>query len=309
MNANEIESKQEKQALNQKPRLKGFGYLYRRGTIWWVRYSIRGKDFRESSGSERDRDAMKLLKLRWQELGRGRFIGPAQERVTMEELFKSLEMDYSTNGRRSFGTLKGRLVHLRAAFVGLRAVDVTEQKIENYKQMRLAEKTMRGNKPIQSATVNRELSMLRKAFRLAVRQRRIAAAPSIDLLAENNVRQGFIEPPDLEKVVSALPNHLRDFTRFAYITGWRVEKFVDWNGRKLIGNQRRFFLGVQKMESRGFFLLLVNSIKLSTDDGRRVSSLQRKAARACPVTCSIVEMVGPLATFARRGGPLALRPQ
>jgi hypothetical protein len=55
--------------------------------------------------------------------------------------------------------------------VGLRAVDVTEQKIENYKQMRLAEKTMRGNKPIQSATVNRELSMLRKAFRLAVRQK------------------------------------------------------------------------------------------------------------------------------------------
>jgi integrase len=246
MNANEIESKQAKQVLNQKPRLKGFGYLYRRGTIWWVRYSVRGKDFRESSGSERDRDAMKLLKLRWQELGRGRFIGPAQERVTMEELFKSLEMDYSTNGWRSFGTLKGRLIHLRAAFAELRAVDVTEQKIENYKQMRLAEKTMRGNKPIQSATVNRELSMLRKAFRLAVRQKRIAAAPSIDLLAENNVRQGFIEPGDLEKVVSALPYHLREFTRFAYITGWRVGEIRGLEWSKVNRESKTIFLGRSK---------------------------------------------------------------
>src|SRR6202051_620766 len=69
----------------QGPRLKGFGYLYRRGTIWWIRYSVRGRDFRESSHSEQEGIAQKLLKSRWQELGRGRFIGPSQERVTMDD--------------------------------------------------------------------------------------------------------------------------------------------------------------------------------------------------------------------------------
>ena len=50
----------------QGPRLKGFGYLYRRGTIWWIRYSVRGRDFRESSHSEQEGIAQKLLKSRWQ---------------------------------------------------------------------------------------------------------------------------------------------------------------------------------------------------------------------------------------------------
>src|SRR5271169_697272 len=152
----------------QGPRLKGFGYLYRRGTIWWIRYSVRGRDFRESSHSEHEGVAQKLLKARWQEVGRGRFIGPSQERVTMGDLLSSLETDYEVNRRRSLGTLKGRLVHLRGAFENCRAVDVNEDKIERYKLMRLAERTKCGNKPIQPATVNRELAALRKAFHLAV---------------------------------------------------------------------------------------------------------------------------------------------
>src|ERR1700687_5137036 len=97
----------------EKPRLKGFGYLYKRGDIWWIRYSVRGRDFRESSGSDNEDKAHKLLKARWKEVGRGRFIGPMQDKVTMDELFNSLESEYTVNGRRSLGTLQGRLVHLR----------------------------------------------------------------------------------------------------------------------------------------------------------------------------------------------------
>lgn len=29
----------------QRPRLKGFGYLYQRGTIWWIRYGFAGAIF------------------------------------------------------------------------------------------------------------------------------------------------------------------------------------------------------------------------------------------------------------------------
>jgi integrase len=237
----EIEAKK---ALS--PRLKGFGYLYRRGTIWWIRYSVRGRDFRESSHSERERVAQKLLKARWQELGRGRFIGPSQERVTMEDLLASLETEYEINRRRSLGTLKGRLVHLRAAFGSCRALDVNEAKIELYKQTRLVEKTTRGNRPVQPATINRELSMLRKAFRLGVRQRRIAAVPTVDLLEENNVRQGFVEPGDFEKIVTALPEHLRDFMRFAYTTGWRRGEISSLQWSAVNRQARTIFLGRSK---------------------------------------------------------------
>jgi len=40
-------------------------------------------------------------------------------------------------------------------------------------------------------------------------------------LTKNNTQQGFFERPDLEAVVAALPDYLRDFTRFASLTGWR----------------------------------------------------------------------------------------
>ena len=50
--------KQTEGCESEKPRLRGFGYLYKRGKTWWIRYSIRGRDFRESSGSEKDADAM-----------------------------------------------------------------------------------------------------------------------------------------------------------------------------------------------------------------------------------------------------------
>jgi integrase len=44
--------------------------------------------------------------------------------------------------------------------------------------------------------------------------------------ADSERRQGFFERPDLEAVVAALPAYLRDFTRFAYLTGWRKGEII-----------------------------------------------------------------------------------
>jgi integrase len=51
----------------------------------------------------------------------------------------------------------------------------------------------------------------------------------VRVLTENNTRQGFFERPDLEAVVTALPDYLRDFTRFAYLTGWRKGEIISLN--------------------------------------------------------------------------------
>ncbi len=40
------------------------GSVYKRGLVWWIRYSRNGKPFRESSKSTRKRDAEKLLDIR-----------------------------------------------------------------------------------------------------------------------------------------------------------------------------------------------------------------------------------------------------
>jgi hypothetical protein len=191
---------------------KGLGRIYQRGGIWWIRYGHRGHGLRESSGSHSKEDARALLLKRLQEIGRPGFVNPAAEkRVLVTDLLDGLVLDYQNNRRRSLATLTWRLAPLHEFFAFERAVDVTEHRVERYKRARLDDEKA-------PATVNRELAALRRAFRLGLRQRRIASAPDIALLAEDNVREGFVDAPALEVLVGRLPEELQDLTRFAGCT-------------------------------------------------------------------------------------------
>jgi len=81
---------------------RGFGGIYKRGSIYWLRYWHRGTEYRESSGSDSEATARKLLKARIQEMGRpGRFIGPSAERVSFADLADMVRTDYDINRFRS----------------------------------------------------------------------------------------------------------------------------------------------------------------------------------------------------------------
>jgi integrase len=201
---------------------RGFGRKYLRGDVVWIEYWHRGKQYREStgqSGRAGERAADKLLKKRWQDIGRGRFVGPSEERVLLTELLDAVRVDYEINGRRSGWTLADRLEPLRLTFAGERAVDVTEERIARYTQARLTE-------GYAASSVNRELAALRRAFRLAVRQKRISVAPTITVLAENNARQGFVEPATFREIAQHLIAPLDDVAHFGYLTGARKNEVV-----------------------------------------------------------------------------------
>jgi len=46
----------------------GMGQIYQRGRVWWVRYYRNSQEFNESSRSEKEADAKKLLKKRLGEI-------------------------------------------------------------------------------------------------------------------------------------------------------------------------------------------------------------------------------------------------
>ena len=221
---------------HKRPRVRvpGFGTLILRGRIWFIRYSHRGQRREESSRSEYQKIALRLLKKRVQESGKGRRLDPAaEERVRMRDLFDALETDYKNNGRRSADTLVFRLIPLREAFEKDRAVDVTATRIERYKAARLTAGRA-------AATVNRELAALRRTFTIALDQERLSTAPRIRLLAEQNAREGFTTREQFEKIVAELKPYLQDLTRFAYLVGWRRGEVptlewpeVDYQGRRL----------------------------------------------------------------------------
>lgn len=77
-----------------------------------------------------------------------------------------------------------------------------------------------------NAEINRELAIVKRAFRLALQGAKLLHAPHIPMLREANVRTGFFERDQFEDVRAELPEALRGVVTFAYLSGWRVPSEV-----------------------------------------------------------------------------------
>jgi integrase len=182
---------------------------------WWVQYSVRGKRFRESSGSSNRADAVKLLKRRIGDASQGRTIGPQAEKTRFKQLTQMLIDDYRANGRRSLKRIRASVGHLLAFFGDEFAMDITGDRIASYIVYRQDEKAA-------AATINRELAALKRAFRLGEKVGKVIQRPEVSMLREDNRRKGFFEAEEYRAVLEHLPEELKPVIQTAYITGWRI---------------------------------------------------------------------------------------
>jgi integrase len=77
-----------------------------------------------------------------------------------------------------------------------------------------------------NATINRELAWRKQMFTPATRSGKLMTKPHIEMLKENNARQGFFEPDLMADALAQLPADLRLPIEFAFRTGWRVKSEV-----------------------------------------------------------------------------------
>lgn len=200
--------------MPSRPRI---GSIYQRGGRWWIQYRHDGKTIRESSKSELKGDAESLLKQRLAQIMFGAFGGPSLERTKIGELLDDLERDYKTNGKawKAFADpiVRG---HLRPRFGHLRAAKLTTADVQNYISERRSQRAA-------NATINRECSLLKRAFSLGLKQTppKVSRIPTIPRLDENNVRKGYMEYADFVALRQALPEELRAVLTFAFYTGCR----------------------------------------------------------------------------------------
>src|SRR5712692_6546208 len=198
----------------------GMGHMYLRGHIWWIRYCRNGQLFRESSHSEKEAEAKKLLKKRLGEIALGRFAGPKAEKVTFAELAEDFRTDYRIKDRDKQEKIQFKLRPLLAAFGNDRVKSVTTDRIKRY----IEQRQEAGAAP---STINRELSVLKRAFNLAVQAEKIVSKPYIPMLTESNVRTGFFEYEEFLAVREALPSFLRPVVTFGNYTGWRGTEILN----------------------------------------------------------------------------------
>ena len=119
--------------------MRGLGRVFKRGEVYWISYCHRGREHRESSRSNREGDARRLLKKRLGEIGRGKLVGPSEERVTFEDIASDYLRDHTLKGGRSIRQANPRVAHLRRYFGLDRAVDITTARIRAYMEARLEE--------------------------------------------------------------------------------------------------------------------------------------------------------------------------
>ena len=249
---------------------RGEGCVFPRGRIWWVQYSHRGRVFRESSGSQDERIARRLLRKRLGEIGIGAFKGPQVEKTTFEEMAEAIVNDYRINGRKSTDKLGRSLAHLREVFGFSRMIDITTDRINAYILRRQEEKAT-------NATINRELSALKRMFSLGLQSNKVGARPHIPMLKENNVRTGFFEYEDFHRLRNVLPDYLKPLVSFAYYTGWRSEEVrkLRWKQVDLKAGCVRLDVGTTKNDQGRVVFLTQEIVDL-------LSSLWKDRRLDCP---------------------------
>jgi integrase len=199
-------------------RARGSGSIYQNGSsVWWIKFYDRGIPRRESSHSKDPAVAEKLLKRRLAEVLTDVFI--PRQNVRMDTLIQDVLDDHHANGRKSTEHVEARWrLHLAEYFSRMKACEVKTDRIQRYIQHRL-------DQGAERATVNRELSLLKRSLRLAFKAGKLKALPFVPMLKENNARRGFVEVDGYVRLAGECAKvglWLRGLLETAYTFGFRL---------------------------------------------------------------------------------------
>jgi integrase len=240
-----------------RPKVKG-----RETDVWWLDYGVNGERYRESARTKIKSDAQRLLRQKLRDRETGKVVG-RPERVTFGQLRELVERAYILDGRRSSDRLQNALRHLEKVFgtpeltkqiaeaeaqgnteavaslraervsKGTRAMDISSTRLDRYAEKRLAADASR-------STVNYELAVLRRSFRLAIEKGLLTTMPVFDIPKPENRRTGFFSEGDFAALMLELSAAIRPLVQFLWFTGWRRDEGrllmweqVDWEAQTI----------------------------------------------------------------------------
>ncbi len=262
----------------------------------WIAYDGR----RESVGSPGLEDAKRLLSIRKSQAIQGTLGVVDLKNVSFEDLAELLVGDYRANDKKNLKRVMGIVGRLWDFFGKDKAVAITTEKVNSFIAFRKGQTTRTGRTPT-NATINRELSALKRMFSLGQKADRVLKVPYIPKLAENNAREGFFEQDEFTLIKGALPASLRLLATAAYYTGMRAGELLDlqWPAIDLIDGRISLAPGDTKNgQGRTVFMSpeLLEGMRAQKDDldrnhpgcpwvfhrtGKRIKSYKEGWATAC----------------------------
>ena len=193
--------------------------LYRKGGNWHMAFSANGRKYNLSTHTSNKRLAQKILAERLGKIAEGRFRMISSSPPRLEEFAAEfLDATQHQNTRRRYRSSVRKLVDF---FKTARLSQVPVEGIEEFKQARL-------KSGVRSATVNRDLAVLRRMMKLAVRRRLIAYSPfdEVEFLEERKQRRQphILTFAEQEHLLLVAPPLIRMIVFLITETGLRQDK-------------------------------------------------------------------------------------
>jgi integrase len=188
-----------------------------------IRYTLGGKRIEEKTNVGNGTEARKILNERLGDVAKG--IPPAAaSKVRFAELYTDMQADYRNKGS-DLGVLAKRWKHLEPVFGTDPVATITSARMQRYVDVR------RDTEKAAPATVQLEIAALRRMLRLGYENRKVGQLPAFPTIAIQNVRTGFFEQADFERVCAELPTYLRPLVTVAYWLGWRLGELLSLQWR------------------------------------------------------------------------------
>ena len=206
------------------------GHLYQRGAVWWIQFYQDGQRVRMSAETTDEQAAKHLLKEKEARVTLKEPLVVRSARVTYDELEQDLLAHYQATGARDLTEAGKRLAHLRRAFRGVRAGQITAAAITRYIVQRQGEAIVSPKKKARrlpaAGTINREVAVLLRMLRLGLEHGKVARVPIVHKPKEAAPRSGFFEADAFAAVRARLPQDLQLAVTIAYTYGWRMQDEV-----------------------------------------------------------------------------------
>ncbi len=204
--------------------------LYKRGSTWWMRFSLQGTQIRRSTETSDKKLAERIYHKVLGELATGKWLEsePAEEKTVGELFSRYLEEHSKPNkSRASYVRDKGILARIENEFgTDVVLAEVSASAISDYKARRREAEATPG-------TINKELGLLRHVFEMALIWEWIDENPAVRIPKEKvkNRMERWLTHEEEERLRKVCPEWLRDMVVFAMNTGFRQGEILSltWN--------------------------------------------------------------------------------
>ncbi len=197
--------------------------LYKRSNVWWVKFTHGGQKIQRTTGTSHKQEAQRFHDQFRAELWKVNFLEEKPDRTWKDAVARWLE---ESSHKKSLVDDKSHLQWLDKHLGHLTLKQITRELLDRLAKLRLSERRTRGKnnqgKPLQPATVNRMLEIVRAILRKAEREWLwMDKAPVIRMLHEDNRRIRWLTHEQVETLLNELPEHLANLVAFSLATGLR----------------------------------------------------------------------------------------